>query len=183
MNNPLRFAGETFYQSGLNEISPGVDMTILQVVTNDGWMIPYVACMIVAVGMLAHFMIALLRFLNRDAKSATSAENQPLAWDERHGPQMLNPDERFETPPQRAWLTPAISIGLVVILGGYLAGKAVPPKPSEEGFNLYRAGQIPVNYEGRVKPLDTLGATRCGSCPTSNSLSMPTEMSSRRFAG
>src|SRR5262249_23313781 len=66
MNNPLRFHGETFYQS-----SVGVDpitreeSTGLQVVTNKGWMIPYVSCMIVAVGMLFQFVITLSRFLGR----------------------------------------------------------------------------------------------------------------------
>ena len=60
MNNPLRFAGETFYQSGVEN-----DITILQVVTNAGWMIPYVACMLVGTGMLAQFSGTLVRFLRR----------------------------------------------------------------------------------------------------------------------
>ncbi|MEE8458365.1 MAG: cytochrome c biogenesis protein ResB, partial [Phycisphaerales bacterium] len=47
MNNPLRYAGETFYQSSFE---PGKNLTILQVVRNGGWMIPYLACMIVGVG-------------------------------------------------------------------------------------------------------------------------------------
>ena len=54
MNNPLRYANETFYQSGYN-IFRGREITTLQIVRNSGWMIPYVACMIVATGMLAHF--------------------------------------------------------------------------------------------------------------------------------
>ena len=33
--------------------------------TNTGWMIPYVACMLVATGMLAQFSITLLRFVRR----------------------------------------------------------------------------------------------------------------------
>jgi len=66
MNNPLRFDGETFYQSnvGVDPITRG-ETTGLQVVTNTGWMIPYVSCMIVGVGLLYQFGIALLRFLNR----------------------------------------------------------------------------------------------------------------------
>ncbi|HEV3006272.1 MAG TPA: cytochrome c biogenesis protein ResB, partial [Pirellulales bacterium] len=64
MNNPLRYAGETLYQQNYDG-STGVEVTGLQVVTNTGWMIPYVACMIVATGMLAHFWIALGRFLQR----------------------------------------------------------------------------------------------------------------------
>lgn len=61
MNNPLRYRGETFYQASFI----GEDVTILQVVDNVGWMIPYVACMIVSVGLLAHFGMHLFEFLRR----------------------------------------------------------------------------------------------------------------------
>ncbi len=73
MNNPLRFHGETFYQSNVGEdpITRG-ETTGLQVVTNTGWMIPYVSCMIVAVGMLFQFSVILLRFLNRRKTAPTS---------------------------------------------------------------------------------------------------------------
>ena len=64
MNNPLRYAGETFYQSGFDtNQETGGEITSLQVVSNTGWMIPYVACMLVATGMLAHFWFMLARFL------------------------------------------------------------------------------------------------------------------------
>ena len=83
MNNPLRFAGETFYQSGYNlDRSTGKESTTLAVVTNTGWMIPYVSCMLVAVGMLAHFAITLLRFLNRRAAAGSlhlKTPRQPTA--------------------------------------------------------------------------------------------------------
>ena len=66
MNNPLRYAGETFYQSGYSgPPSTPVETTTLQVVTNSGWMIPYVACMIVVFGMGAQFSSVLVRFLRR----------------------------------------------------------------------------------------------------------------------
>src|SRR5205807_1063872 len=51
MNNPLRYAGETFYQSGFALLPSGIKITTLSVVKNVGWMIPYVGCMIVAVGL------------------------------------------------------------------------------------------------------------------------------------
>ncbi len=150
MNNPLRFGGETFYQSGLDEFSPGVNYTVLQIVTNDGWMIPYVACMIVWVGMMSHFMIGLTRFLNRESKPAASKLGfGPSATDTGFG-------DPLHEPSKRPWLTPALSVCLILIFGGYLASKARPPKPTEEGFNFYQAGKIPVAYKGRVKPLDTL---------------------------
>jgi hypothetical protein len=62
MNNPLRYAGETFYQSAW---IPGDAGTVLQVVKNIGWMVPYVAFMIVATGMIAHMGSHLLDFARR----------------------------------------------------------------------------------------------------------------------
>ncbi len=64
MNNPLRYAGETFYQASFE---PGQNLTILQVVRNDGWMLPYLACMIVGAGMTIHFGMHLIGFLRRRA--------------------------------------------------------------------------------------------------------------------
>ena len=61
MNNPLRYAGETIYQSGYHKIG-NHEITTLQVVKNTGWMIPYMGCMMVAVGMVAQFGRTLVRF-------------------------------------------------------------------------------------------------------------------------
>ena len=68
MNNPLRFAGETLYQT--NYLMPdrtGREGSAFQVVKNSGWMLPYVACMIVVVGMAAQFFVTLSRFVGRRA--------------------------------------------------------------------------------------------------------------------
>jgi len=62
MNHPLRHAGETFYQADFRPDNMG---TVLQVVRNPGWLMPYIACGLVSVGMLIHFGITLTRFLNR----------------------------------------------------------------------------------------------------------------------
>ena len=62
MNHPLRHAGETFYQSGF---LPNDQGTILQVVRNPGWLLPYISCILVAGGMLIHFGIHLTGFLRR----------------------------------------------------------------------------------------------------------------------
>ena len=62
MNHPLRHAGETFYQADFRPDNQG---TVLQVVRNPGWLMPYVACTLVAVGMLIHFGLAIERFLRR----------------------------------------------------------------------------------------------------------------------
>jgi hypothetical protein len=62
MNNPLRYAGLTFYQSSFLDGDTG---TVLQVVRNVGWMVPYVSCMIVGMGMAGHFGQHLLEFLRK----------------------------------------------------------------------------------------------------------------------
>jgi hypothetical protein len=64
MNNPLRYAHRTFYQQSYLANDGG---TVLQVVRNDTWMIPYLACMIVFVGMAAQFIQSFSRYLRRNA--------------------------------------------------------------------------------------------------------------------
>ena len=62
MNNPLRYAKRTFYQSGYLPEDAG---TVLQVVRNDSWMIPYLSCMIVFIGMAAQFALSFKRMRKR----------------------------------------------------------------------------------------------------------------------
>lgn len=62
MNEPLRYAGHTFYQSGYFPDDSG---TVLQVVRNPGWLMPYVSCVMVALGMIVHFGMHLVKFLRR----------------------------------------------------------------------------------------------------------------------
>jgi hypothetical protein len=60
MNNPLRYGGETYYQSGFDPRDARV--TILQVVRNPGWLTPYVACILVSLGLTLQFMFHLIAF-------------------------------------------------------------------------------------------------------------------------
>ncbi|REJ65079.1 MAG: ResB protein required for cytochrome C biosynthesis [Planctomycetota bacterium] len=62
MNNPLRYSGETFFQSAFK---PGNTGTVLQVVRNPGWLMPYISCAMVSLGFLVHFPQVLFRFLRR----------------------------------------------------------------------------------------------------------------------
>lgn len=59
MNNPLRYAGETFYQASFDPDDHG---TILQVVHNPSWLTPYLSCILVGVGLVVQFMTHLLGF-------------------------------------------------------------------------------------------------------------------------
>lgn len=61
MNNPLRYAGETFFQSSFDERTERT--TVLQVVSNPGAPAPYIAILIAAVGLMIHFGINLTNFL------------------------------------------------------------------------------------------------------------------------
>jgi hypothetical protein len=68
MNNPLRYHGETFYQSSVTNDENGQALgTVLQVVKNPGWLMPYISCLMVSGGMLIHFGISLFRFIEKRA--------------------------------------------------------------------------------------------------------------------
>jgi hypothetical protein len=61
MNNPLRYAGRTFYQASYeSEVT-----TILQVVRNPSWRLPYIACTMMALGLVLQFGAHLLKFISR----------------------------------------------------------------------------------------------------------------------
>jgi hypothetical protein len=62
MNHPLRYRGETFYQAGFDKDDAA---TILQVVHNPGFIAPYIACIIVAAGLLFQFGYHLIGFARR----------------------------------------------------------------------------------------------------------------------
>jgi hypothetical protein len=62
MNNPLRHAGLTFYQASFEK---GDKVSILQVVRNPGWVLPYVSCVMMAVGLMLQFGLHLVGFVRR----------------------------------------------------------------------------------------------------------------------
>lgn len=68
MNNPLRYGGQTFYQGSYDPNDPRV--SILQVVRNPGWLTPYIACLMVGLGLTLHFMLSLFGFTRAQAKGA-----------------------------------------------------------------------------------------------------------------
>jgi hypothetical protein len=56
MNHPLRYGGKTFYQASFGQ---GDRLSVFQVVRNPGWLIPYLSCTLVALGLLLHFGVKL----------------------------------------------------------------------------------------------------------------------------
>ncbi len=137
MNNPLRYGGYTFYQSGVGPADEtGRQSTTLQVVENEGWTIPYLACMITAVGMLFQFVLVLTRFLGKVSRPA------------------LNQTGANDIPVDRFWPTVAAGGALVLFLCCLYPAAKTPKAP--EGFDFASFGKIPIFYEGRPQPIDSL---------------------------
>lgn len=189
MNNPLRFAGETFYQSGyfarptmtINPVTGRreqkvIEMTTLSVVSNAQWMIPYVGCMIVLVGMLAQFGITLARFLKRQDTAvlpsreafaefvdANQVELEPTSRKRRGGRRkdrdsdveldVLQPVSPLASFANSRWAIPLV---VVLIAGGYVGSKARTPRPPEGAMDYNAFGRLPLVEQGRVKPFDTV---------------------------
>ena len=146
MNNPLRFRGETYFQSNYDTLPNGKEWTSLQVVRNSGWLIPYVACSITALGMLVHFFGTLQRFLSRREREMARQATETISV----GPVYI-----------------AVAIFAVLAIGSLQPWKAtrygVPVATASETsdeddadaeFNFADAGAIPVQFGGRVMPLD-----------------------------
>ncbi len=132
MNNPLRYAGEAFYQASFKPDNSG---TVLQVVRNPGWLLPYVACGLVGGGMLLHFAVSLAGFLRRTSKRPAAEAGAGPA---RRGPV-------WAAVP---WA--AAGAGLLIALSGLMR-----PAPASS-YDLETFGRIPVSSGGRVKPMDTV---------------------------
>jgi hypothetical protein len=62
MNNPLRYRGLTYYQYQMDKAS---GLSVLQVVSNPSWKLPYVACATMALGLVIQFGLHLVGFARR----------------------------------------------------------------------------------------------------------------------
>lgn len=69
MNNPLRYGGLTFYQSGFDNDDR---TTVLQVVRNPSWLLPYIACTLMSLGLAIQFCIHLGGFIRRRPRPAAA---------------------------------------------------------------------------------------------------------------
>ena len=139
MNNPLRYAGDTLYQTGYDPETE--QSTVLQVVSNTGWMIPYVACMLVSIGMFSHFWAMLLRFARQRAdetldRAADSGTDGSASW--RKSPAV--------------WFPTLV----VAVFALWVLGRARPPVVPGAEMQIHQFGSLPLAYEARVKPYDTL---------------------------
>lgn len=160
MNDPLRQAGETFYQANyVRDPFNNEEATSLQIVANTAWMLPYVACMIVATGLLYHFGVALARYLNRSFKSDFLVLNQdklPVAVkvEKRIGKHVVVPLAEL-SGNSRHWTWIAIATTLTILLG-YTAWSMRVPQAADTEMDLRAFGRLPVIFKGRMKSLDAL---------------------------
>jgi hypothetical protein len=69
MNSPLRYGGESYYQASFE---PGDRVSILQVVHNPAALTPYVACALIAAGLVMQFLMHLSGFAGRRARTSAS---------------------------------------------------------------------------------------------------------------
>nr|WP_052031638.1 cytochrome c biogenesis protein CcsA [Rhodopirellula maiorica] len=164
MNNPLRYRGETFYQSNYTPLPGGKEMTGIQVVRNSGWLIPYVACSITALGMLVHFLGTLTRFLDRRERE-TRKELAALA-------------EFNQTPPSKwpvvATVAAFAGIALMMLIPWPAVMNSMRPSERMKQFDFYTAGKIPTQFGGRVMPLDAYARQTLKAISNRESLKLDT---------
>ena len=136
MNEPLRYRGETVYQSGFDPRDERT--TILQVVRNPAWTLPYLAVTLGALGMIVHFGLILGRFMRRQKKAAEAAAAAAVA-----------------SEPSRAMRAfPWVVLGL--LSAWLLWGMLLRPAPDHGPWKMEDLARVPVSFQGRVKPLDTV---------------------------
>jgi ABC-type transport system involved in cytochrome c biogenesis permease subunit len=161
MNHPLRYNGETFFQADFDhETEHG---TVLQVVRNPAWRLPYVACVIGGVGLLVHFGIVLMSFTRKQSAAASRlpslAAVGPATAGAPASKRRQTPERRKQSvvadstrSPWRDLATPAL-VGLISIV--YLIGLLFP-HPRSGQFDVRTFAQLPVNENGRIQPWDSV---------------------------
>ncbi len=127
MNHPLRHHGQTFYQQSFLKNDAG---TVLQVVNNPGWGVPYISCLMVGAGLIFHFLGVLRRFLARKRESGVT--------------RTVGRFDRFAP-----WLA--------VLLFASFVGRDFMPRTDPPGaMAVAEFAKLPVTHGGRVKPLDSI---------------------------
>jgi hypothetical protein len=57
MNEPLRYGGYALYQASTFINNEGRPVSVLNIVTNDGWLFPYLSGILLALGLIIHIII------------------------------------------------------------------------------------------------------------------------------
>lgn len=150
MNNPLRYRGETYYQSSYERLPSGVELTSLQVVQNSGWLIPYVACSITALGMCVHFGGTLRRFVRR------RSQERRLALEDKKSKAFNSQADGLTKPsawPVYVSVAAAVMFAVLALVPWSAVMNNLRPQNRDRKFDMHAAGKIPVQFGGRVMPL------------------------------
>ena len=143
MNTPLRYGGETFYQASFEE---GDQVSILQVVRNPAAITPYVACILVAAGLIVQFLTHLIGFAQ---EARATGSGTPRRRDRRPKSCSRRWPEKGVSHEKMAALDFDRHFCRVVFV------RRAAPKPVN-GFNVAGWGSLPVLLNGRVQPLDSV---------------------------
>lgn len=132
MNEPMRRDGWTFYQHSFDNNDT---TSILHAVKNPAQSLPYIACLIGAIGLCWQFSLRLGRFLHK-RKAADPAAAAPK--------------------PERSWRPDWVVAGLAALPFLFAAG-GLARAPVWDDLEIGKFLQQPVLADGRLKPLDTVG--------------------------
>ncbi len=149
MNHPLRHGGYTFYQASFADNDT---TSVLQVVRNPVWVLPYLASALVCAGLAVQFGLSLARHLAKRKERTAAAAAQAGA-------------PAAQTPPvdrQRPNLVlPGLAVGVAVVAAVW---SALPPRAPADAPDFTTFGRIPVVGGGRLKPLDTVARNALLEC-------------------
>ena len=147
MNNPLRFAGRAFYQAGY---ANNDHTSVLEVVRNPSWRIPYLSCALIVLGLLVQFGIHLFDFFFRRGIGG-AAGRKPAAPGVAAGAGAPTP------LPGGALRRHFVGIVSLVALAWFAS--TLVPRGAAGGYDLGAFGRLPVLADGRIKPMDTIART------------------------
>jgi len=161
MNNPLRYEGLTFYQyqMGRDELDAHRGTSVLQVVRNPSWLTPYVACMLVTLGLTVQFLSHLISFIRERVQSQPAVAADRPGLDSAAGREAglavaadsaaVRPRAGLKFKNLWPWLIPGLCSLWVV-------ASAKPPRDAPGRWATQQFGRLPVVANGRVQPLDSL---------------------------
>ncbi|TVR52018.1 MAG: hypothetical protein EA425_05815 [Puniceicoccaceae bacterium] len=129
MNQPLRYRGQTFYQASYANDD---QTSILQVVRNPGWTLPYLACAAVTLGLAWQLVLGLGRSRARRQTQPAPATATPLP-----------------SPGAVGWA--ALGLAGIWLCSGFLMTRPTADRPDLDGF-----GALPVLADGRLKSLNAM---------------------------
>ena len=142
MNEPMRHRGEAFFQSGWvpdPQRAGGNLGTVLQVVDNPAWTLPYIAVIVGGLGLTLHFGLSLWKHLRdrrlQRSRAARRAQQDPPG-----------------APVQR-WRQPAVvaALAAAVVAGGVLLRPDTKTEPARPGYDLVGLASLPLVEGGRTK--------------------------------